>query len=306
MNFVDVINGVLGQMQQMVQHYDPLNHATQLATDWKGRINNIVADLKALKKHNEKLLREQNTNRNNTEQEKEKEQEKRRDIIDFCDNSLGKMVKLGKARKIFTYDDIEIISNIEKQIYQYVVTAEVRDKLEYEHAEHKTFKESEDRLWDKVDSMWDDGASEESIKEYIAEEVRKIFVKSYNEEEKVSIIEQLFIQMTAHRNVRVFLSSEQMTKLLSSDFQCQLSNSAQHKDEECATCFDKFEDNSKDTSKDIVSGEQQANKNKEELDQQIIYLPCEGSHRYHYDCILPWLKKSVFCPKCKFDIREKL
>lgn len=310
MNFAQIIAGVLNNMgnvnniqnlqniQTEPPKYSPLAHSSQLSADWRGRLTNIIYDLQSLKDHHEKLLRQYENNAVETKETKEKDLSL--DIVTFCKNSLPKIISLSKDKNkhYFNYDDIEMISNVEKQIYQFVMTEEVIKKLErklekerIKIEEDRIFAENEQHLVETVDNMWEDGISEEEIKQFILSEIRRIFVKSYNDKQKEILANDLFLQLTVYRNVRVFLSPAQIDKLLSAEFQASLS-SCLHRDEDCPTCFEKFDDKEKEEDK--------------EEQQRIIYLPCEGRHRYHYDCIMPWLKKSVYCPKCKCDIREKL
>lgn len=34
--------------------------------------------------------------------------------------------------------------------------------------------------------------------------------------------------------------------------------------------------------------------------QQLLRLPC--NHRFHSDCLMPWIKSHALCPVCRFDI----
>lgn len=36
--------------------------------------------------------------------------------------------------------------------------------------------------------------------------------------------------------------------------------------------------------------------------QIIMILPC--NHKFHYKCMKPWFKNSVFCPLCRLDIKK--
>jgi E3 ubiquitin-protein ligase RNF38/44 len=37
-----------------------------------------------------------------------------------------------------------------------------------------------------------------------------------------------------------------------------------------------------------------------EAKQQLLRLPC--NHRFHSDCLMPWIKSHALCPICRFDL----
>lgn len=53
------------------------------------------------------------------------------------------------------------------------------------------------------------------------------------------------------------------------------SSSSKQDDDECAICLDQFKTNEK----------------------EIPHLPC--AHRFHSDCLLPWLQNNAHCPCCR-------
>jgi hypothetical protein len=84
---------------------------------------------------------------------------------------------------------------------------------------------------------------------------------------------EIFLEATINKPVRVSLSNEQINRLINEKVKIS------ELGDTCPTCLEDFV-----------------------LDEEVIRLPCK--HQYHGDCIIPWLKRSVYCPKCHDDIRE--
>ena len=40
-----------------------------------------------------------------------------------------------------------------------------------------------------------------------------------------------------------------------------------------------------------------------EQDDQIVQLPCDSRHIFHYECIDRWLQTRQVCPICKAEIQ---
>jgi hypothetical protein len=118
--------------------------------------------------------------------------------------------------------------------------------------------------------MWDSGVSESNMKEYISTRIRQLN-PNYTPIQIIFLTNTLFSIATSGKNVRVFLSEEQIENIPR-----EKGNSGT-----CGTCLEEY-------------GEE----------EEMLILPCEGRHAFHEDCIVPWLKMSVFCPSCRKDLRE--
>lgn len=40
--------------------------------------------------------------------------------------------------------------------------------------------------------------------------------------------------------------------------------------------------------------------------ENTLVLPCDPSHAFHAECLEPWLRQNVHCPKCRADLRPLL
>ncbi|CAK9142004.1 unnamed protein product [Ilex paraguariensis] len=61
----------------------------------------------------------------------------------------------------------------------------------------------------------------------------------------------------------------------------ELRNSEADRQQICVVCLEDFEE-----------------------EQQVIYLPC--SHKYHTNCLLPWLAAHPYCPCCRTPVQPDI
>ena len=163
---------------------------------------------------------------------------------------------------------VEKISECELLAYKLIMNTKVRNTLLEEIHEEERKLEIMDDLIDKIDRMWDNNDSEEDIKE----EIHKVFHEIYPNHSIDRLVENFFVFATQDKNVRVNLTDEQINSLPREKY-----NSPN--EETCGTCLEMFS-------------------NGEEC--MILH----GTHRFHPNCIIPWLKMSVCCPTCRHDLRE--
>ena len=130
----------------------------------------------------------------------------------------------------------------------------------------------------------DNNDSEEDIKE----EIHKVFHEIYPNHSIDRLVENFFVFATQDKNVRVNLTDEQINSLprekynvdgTSNHVRSSGTNYNSPDEETCGTCLEIFS-------------------NGEEC--MILH----GTHRFHPNCIIPWLKMSVCCPTCRHDLRE--
>ncbi len=140
--------------------------------------------------------------------------------------------------------------------------------------EKKRLAAKKDYLIGEVDRLWDDGASDMEIKDFIKSVALEVYPKrgpSYIN----NFVEDFFIYLTAGLPVRIHLNKEQIRKLK----RVKLEVSGNEAHNTCVTCQDEFK-----------------------LDDEVIILPCK--HIFHENCIVPWLKMNVTCPTCRHDVRN--
>jgi hypothetical protein len=168
------------------------------------------------------------------------------------------------------FNIVEKISYLEREFYRRMMTDDVLKKLNDEIELSERFEETANSLVLKVNEMWDNNVSEEDIKTYIYEKLKEIF-SSYEDNQIRFLTDTLFNSITCDKNVRVNLTVE------------QIKNLKRGKGEKgtCGTCLEDYNE-----------------------DEEIIILHCEGKHAFHPNCIEPWLKLSVHCPTCRYDLRK--
>lgn len=164
--------------------------------------------------------------------------------------------------------EVKKIAECEVFAYRRIMNATVRKTLVKEARDEERKMEIMNELIDEIDRMWDNNDSEEDIKD----EIHRVFKEIYPNNVIDRMVEDFFVFATQDKNVRVNLSDEQINALPREEFNLD-------EEEACGTCLENF-----------IEGE------------ECIVL--HGIHRFHPNCIIPWLKMSVKCPTCRQDLRE--
>ena len=173
----------------------------------------------------------------------------------------------------YRYDHfpISVIENIqfyEREIYNRYMTDEIIEILKKKEEDRQRFSQISLELANKVDEMWDNNCSEEEIKSFIEDQIKLMF--PYNTEQiNLFLRDNLFITLTAGKNVRIALKDEEISKL----------KKEKGRTGTCGTCLEEYNES-----------------------EDMVILKC--NHAYHENCIVPWLKMSVYCPTCRQDLRD--
>jgi len=247
----------------------PLDLATTLSLEWKSRALMCKKDLFNLISKKQGIV----------EELVEKEDYK------YIDNEMSDIFKLQQMfeelkeildkYKLYhlPYDVVERISFFEREIYKRSMTSEKLDDLNRAVDEQERFNDLTNDMLNKINEMWDDNASEEDIKSYIREKVGNLFsnFQEFNEQHLNDLTDSMFLTITAGKNVRINLNEEQISNLTRQNGNIGV----------CGTCLEEYTEN-----------------------DEMIILHCEGKHTFHQNCIIPWLKMSVYCPTCRHDLRN--
>lgn len=269
---MDVFNIFTQTLNSLVSNinYNYLDHAAILSDSWKSRAKTCKIDIQTCinrKIENVNLLAKDDIDENCVKIDKNMEEiDYMNFIILEIDQILDKYIREPLPSKI-----IEEICHYETFLYSCVMTEEIHNTLIEEIREEERNTEMLRELVVRIDQMWDNDDDEEDIKNYIFQIFKKIYPRVDDSRLKNMSIEY-FIYVTQDKNVRINLSSEQIAALKREKYDGN--------GETCGTCLYEFDQ-----------------------DDETIILPCTGSHRYHPDCIIPWLKMSVVCPTCRSDLR---
>ena len=114
---------------------------------------------------------------------------------------------------ILSSKDIEIISDIEKSVYNLIMTDSVRKELIRRIEESERLVREENDMYDEIERLWDHNVSEEDIKHYIKEDIKRRF-PSYTEQQLTIRTDESFIIITMNKNVRIALNETQISNLL--------------------------------------------------------------------------------------------
>ena len=286
----DPINGLTINTNP-VASYNQINHAAKLSEMWKTRAKNMFKDIKVLERsliemvdeiddetQNERTEQELVSNQNQNESTQEEGFQKLAEImmdIDWCMQSMNSLEKVMNVHGPLSYDNVIEISAIEQDLYEMIMTAENYAVLLRQYQENFRVMTKLNGMYNSIDQMWDSNISEDQIKEFIKTQLKDIYDGVYpalTENDLAELTTTIFLEATGRKPVRVCLSEEQIADLPRMHFN---GNS-----EQCPTCFEYLAEN-----------------------EEVICLNCSGQHKYHPDCIIPWLRKSVFCPKCRADLR---
>lgn len=254
---------------QNLQEISAEDRALLLSNSWKTRASLIVKDFLRLKKTLQAQIEIL------TRSEKYEEVHKMVDevcLIQVYVNELNEMTKTVDAYPL-SHWNIQRISYLETEYYRFVMTKEVHDTLSEEVREEERMEKVSGEITEMVNTMWDDNKSEEDIKQYIYGILSRVY-RRRSREELIQMSNTVYIQLTASKPVRVNLTDKQIARLKKMKGVFDIN---------CGTCQDEIDKN-----------------------DEVIVLPCNDKHVFHPDCIIPWLKRSVFCPLCKSDVRQFL
>lgn len=253
--------------------FNELDYASVLSDTWKTRAKTCRINLHTCLNQRNKYLQYL------SEQENEDYRmiTKEIDEIDIIHNLIKELdnILVDFAHLPLSTTEVTKIVNSEIYVYNQFMNEENRKRLLDEINEEDRKIKLLNELIADVDTMWDNNDSEEIIKNHIYEKSKEIYLNR-NDEEIRNISEDFFHYVTRGKPVRVALSSEQINKLKHENYH---KNDAIRSEETCGTCLEEFLNH-----------------------ETTIILSC--SHRFHSNCIVPWLKRSVFCPTCRKDLRE--
>lgn len=250
---------------------DNLDYATILSETWTARARTCQVNLKNCHIQKIKIVELLSVN----DEENYPLIDKEMNEIDKINTMINDIedILVKHHRKPLPASVINKISKYEVFVYRQFMTKKNLKKLLNEIEEANKKMELLNNLLHTVDSMWDNNDTEEDIKQCIFQTFKKVYIgHTLHELRQMSI--EFFLDVTRGRNVRVNLSKEQLNSLRKEKYSHVNENA-----DTCGTCLEEFV-----------------------LNDETIILSCD--HRYHPQCIIPWLKTSVFCPTCRKDQRE--
>lgn len=248
--------------------YSQVDSALLLSETWKLRLSIVKKDFvrlnNYLKINVEKLVEE-----NENDEKLETVEKILNDIFEigeFIEEINDIIKKVG--RYPLSVENIERITFFEKEYYMKTMTPDIFETLSEEVKQEERLNSMLNEMVNSINEMWDNGETEDNMKNYLENMVRKIYT-TYNDEQINILTNTMYNSLTAQKPVRVNLSEEQIQKL----------EKRQGFVGTCGTCLENY------SEKD-----------------EVIHLKCE--HNFHSECIIPWLKRSVKCPNCRCDLRE--
>ena len=268
MDISNLLNQTLAAISQNLS-LDDLSYASLLSDTWKERAKSCRTSLHTCLNFKNKYLQFLSEQENEDYITISREM----DNIDLIHVALGEINKI-----LLDYENLPLpasetvkITNYELFVYNQFMNEENRkillDEIDEEDRKIKLINE----LMADVDTMWDNNDSEQAIKTHVYQKCKEIY-RDREDEELRNISEDFFHYVTRGKAVRVALSATEIDNL-TKEFYRNEGN------ETCGTCLEEFENN-----------------------ELTNVLSC--SHRFHPNCIIPWLKRSVFCPTCRKDQRE--
>jgi len=250
--------------------YNQLTHAKAISKEY---INRAII----LKEEYQSLIKRNGEDINQLLNEDGREEEIN-DLLETYENYTEQMERLQQIISIndlVTEDLIKEINKMELDFYNIIATQDIREQLKRERESQQQMNTKIEEIVNDINTMWDDGKSEEEIKDIIRSKLKDI-ARNFTDEMFEYMINYLFILVTRDKSVRVNLNDQQISKLKRITIEEDNENT-------CTTCLNRFKEG-----------------------EDVIVLPCNDKHMYHTNCIVPWLKMSVHCPLCKADIRTFL
>ena len=266
------IDEVLSQMEANMR-ISELDYALMLSEKWKARAKICNASLKSckMKKIEEINIVDEGDHDliDLLSSEIDNIEEKITDLTDMLEDHEGIPLPL---------DAVKMIAHMEIFVYNEYMTDDVHETLIEEMDDHHRIHEEMDKLIEDIDRMWENNDTEEAIKEHIYNSFSNIYQDK--PPQALRLMSQNFFGLVTHqRNVRVNLSDEQIKELTHEKYVIDSNDPNEPQDVvQCGTCLEDFCEN-----------------------EDVIVLNCD--HKFHDKCIIPWLKKSVFCPTCRQDQR---
>jgi len=271
MDFIqNIASSIIGSLNSL-NNLNSSDVAINLSNQWKIRADIIKKDILHLLNKKEKNI-ENLINLNESELLNE-ELNDLPNLYQMKQEIDDILIQIGEFP--LSLSDVEKFCKYEMEIYKRIMTEEIRnkivDEIKKEKEEEEILIEKIDIMFENVNRMWDEGKTEENIKLYIFENLIKIY-PIFNTNQIKYLTENLFNAMTSEKKVRINLTEEEIKKLKRRKIE---------KETTCGTCLEEF--------------------NK---DEEVLNLPCNETHSFHPDCIIPWLKMSVNCPTCRSDLRD--
>ena len=238
--------------------------ALLISDEWKNRINICKSDFLNLIKEKKEIVEKYVEQEDYENADKEMcDIDKLSSYIEEIDSIISKFKNLP-----FSFPVVEKVQFFEKEIYRRYMTEEIIEKIKKKEEDRQRITETSREIVIKVDEIWDNNCSEEEIKNYIFTQIKNMF--PYNTEQiNTFLTDNLFVSLTAGKNVRVALSEEDINNM----------KREKGRNGTCGTCLEEYDE-----------------------DSEMVVLKC--GHPYHENCIVPWLKMSVYCPTCRQDLRN--
>jgi len=192
--------------------------------------------------------------------------------VDIKEDLLNRRIdtSLPIFKRIFSVADVRKVTELEIRFYDLLMTRKIFSTLEEECNETERVEKVREEMFNKVEELWNDNISEENILNYLLHVSRQVYPRRSPTYHATSA-QTWFLQLTGYRDVRVSLSEDQIKRLKRKKGTSGC----------CSTCQEDYD-----------------------AEQTMVSLPCR--HVFHEDCIVPWLRRRVTCPICRFDVRKVL
>jgi len=250
--------------------YDQLTHAETISKEYIDRAFILKEEYQSLLERNREEI--------NDILNKNRKEEEIIDLLRKYENYLEQIERLKEITSInnlVTEDVIKELNKMELDFYNIIVSQDIREKFKRKRESQQQMNIKIEEIINDIDTMWDEGNSEDEIKNNIRLKLKDVCI-NFTDEIFEYMINYLFNLITRHKSVRVNLNDHQITKLKHITIEEDNENI-------CITCLNHFKEG-----------------------EDVIVLPCNDTHMFHSECIVTWLKMSVHCPLCKADIRNFL